>query len=105
MSFKTFRKLNTSDRIISQLQDNIGATLQPIIANTALDSQILTGIVLTAGVTNQVPHMLGRKLQGWNLVRLRGNSTVYDSQDTNTAPDKFLSLHCTNTVTVDISVF
>lgn len=56
--------------------------------NTLLDSAKYSDVVITfaSGVTQRVPHKLGRKLVGWQVIRINFSGNVYEvssvSQDT-----------------------
>lgn len=106
MAFQRFQKVNSDDRVLNQVQDNIERSLAPIIRNTALDFQIVEGVLLVNGLLNKIPHGLGRPLMGWTTVRLRGQAIVWDDQDLNTgASHLYLYLRTTAVVTVDLKVF
>jgi len=100
-----FSKLQTGDSTLQRIQDNIANTLNPITQNPLINAQILPGIVLKVG-PNVINHGLGRKLQGWSILRMRVVfSQVFDTQDTNLTPDKTLLLNSSVLVTVDLEVF
>ena len=101
-------KVQTTDRIVNQLQDNIAKLLEPT-ATTVQDSPLLAGkilekVALTSG-SNTIRHTLGRVLKGWFIVRRRASATVYDTQDSNDTPQVTLLLTASANVTVDLYVF
>ncbi len=100
----SFTRLQTNDRTFSQLQDNIGNSINPILLNKVLNGVILQGVVLASG-TNTINHTLGRPLIGWFPVRIRQSVTLYDTQDTNPLPAKTLLLNASATGSVDLYVF
>lgn len=63
----------------------------------------MSNVSLKAG-SNNVPIGLQQALVGWFIVRLRGNATVWDSNDGNTN-NQILILNSTAAVVVDICVF
>lgn len=89
---------------LGMMQTQWASVLNPIVANPSLNSIILKNIALIAGA-NSVPHKLGRKLQGWRLIRLRAAASVHDTQDSNQMPQLTLDLVSSAPVTVDIEVF
>lgn len=97
-------KFNTEDTTLSLLQTSWSEQLNPLIRNAANKSSILQQVQLSVG-DNIVNHKLGRKLQGWSLIRKRGAAEVYDKQDTNRMQDLTLVLNSTASVIVDIEVF
>lgn len=78
--------------------------IEPVISNPLIQGHILKNVNLKVGV-NTVPHKLGRKLIGWNTVRVRGLCQLYDEQDTSGLPELFLTLVSDADVSVDILVF
>jgi len=103
-------KVQTLDRIINQLQDNIANLLEPT-ATTVEQSPLLSGKILKSVVlaasANTIQHTLGRTLKGWFIVRQRASASIYDNQDTLTAQEQTVILKLTSSaaVTVDIYVF
>jgi|SRR5665213_712799 len=92
--------------------------LDPLLSNPSNNASILTNVPLISATPNQVNHKLGRKLQGWRIIRNRqflvtGTPTgyqIYDTQDTNPTPQLTLILTCTqgtqaNPVLIDLEVF
>ena len=86
------------------LQNVWTAILNPFLSTAQLNTTLLKNIDLVVG-TNQVNHKLGRKLQGWYIVRQRADSNIYDNQDNNQNPELTLTLVSSNQVTVDLVVF
>lgn len=78
--------------------------LNPIVGNPANNSLILKNQSLVTGA-NVINHKLGRKLQGWKLVRIRSAANIYDNQDFNQMPQLTLYLVSDADVVVDIEVF
>jgi hypothetical protein len=97
--------VQTNDRNINQLQQNVAQAINPIIQSAPNNSNILTGVKLSAG-NNTISHGLGRTLQGWIPVRYHGSwAQIYDNQDSNPNPSKTLILNASAAVTVDLEVF
>ena len=86
------------------MQNRWAAILNPVISNPSSQSHILHNLVLGMG-SNVINHLLGRKLVGWRIVRLRAAATVYDTQDASVHPDLTLTLVASAPVTVDLEVF
>lgn len=94
---------DTEDLSLSLLQEKWATIIEPVLNQPHNQAVILKGVVLSSsGVIN---HTLGRKLVGWHIIRQRGDATVYDSQDTNSFPDKTLLLRASSGVSVDILCF
>lgn len=98
------QKLNTGDRLLNMIQDNVGNVVDPIAANPLINGIILTKVPLVTGA-NRVLHKLQRPLIGWFVVRQRASATLYDTQDTNTDPTVYLNLNASANVVVDLYVF
>ncbi len=97
-------KVQTDNRLINQLQQNILTPLEQLSRLPLSSGVILTSQVLASGA-NVINHTLGRNLQGWFPVRVRASATFYDTQDTNPIPDRTLNLTASAAVTVDLFVF
>lgn len=96
--------VQTTDRNINQLQQNIIPVIKQICQNQILQGQILTNQSLIAG-SNTIVHGLNRVLQGWICVRVRASATIFDTQNSNPSPSSTLLLTTDNPVVVDILVF
>lgn len=97
-------QFQSDDRDFQLLQNSWASQLNPLLDNPSLKSIILENIVLTSG-TNVVNHKLGRKLQGWRIVRQRSAASVYDNQDANQQPALTLVLVSSANVSVNLEVF
>ncbi len=89
---------------LDQLQAKWPAILDPIVKNPSNNASILKNISLASG-TNTINHLLGRTLQGWQIVRQRASATIYDLQDANQTPQLTLVLVASAPVVVDVQVF
>lgn len=98
-------QFKSEDRDFELMQSAWSTALNPLLRNAALQSLILPNIQLVIG-PNVINHKLGRKLQGWKIVRKRGPATdIYDQQDNNASPALTLALNSNAIVNVDIEVF
>jgi hypothetical protein len=86
------------------LQNKWKSILDAFLATPSLDTSILENVKLSVG-TNVINHLLGRKLQGWRIVRQRAASEIYDQQDSNQTPQLTLVLVSSAAVTVNLEVF
>lgn len=88
-----------------QLQTKWASILNPLLSNPILDSSMLQNVSLAVG-NNVINHKLGRKLQGWKIIRMRSVfSQIYDTQDSNEMPELTLNLNSSAAVVVDLEVF
>lgn len=97
-------QFQSNDKDFQLMQNTWAAQLNPVLANPGLKSSILKNVNLVNG-TNTINHKLGRKLQGWRLVRKRSAAEIYDEQDSNQHQDLTLVLMSNASVSVDIEVF
>ena len=98
------QRIQTADRVLNMIQDNVSNILDPFSSKDILQGQILSNVALVAGA-NIVAHKLNRKLIGWFIVRQRSSASIYDTQDSQTQPTLFLSLVSSANVSVDLYVF
>lgn len=98
------QRIQTADRVLNMIQDNVSNILDPYSSKEILQGQILQNIELASGA-NTVAHKLNRKLLGWFVIRQRSSATIYDTQDSQTQPALFLSLVASANVTIDLYVF
>jgi hypothetical protein len=101
MALQTFKDNN---RTLQLLQDAWKSQLDPVLANPTTNPVLLKQVSLKGG-SNIVNTLLGRKLQGWKIVRQRAAATIYDNQDSNTTPDLTLILIASAPVVVDLELF
>lgn len=88
----------------SLAQDRWASQLNPLLTNPSLDSTVIKNVSLAVG-NNVINHKLGRKLQGWRLVRQRAQANIWDAQDNNQMPELTLVLASDAIVSIDIEVF
>lgn len=86
------------------MQTNWAQQINPVLALPTNKGLLLQSVSLTTG-DNVIDHKLGRKLQGWQIVRQRASAALYDKQDANQMPALTLVLNTSANVTVDLFVF
>lgn len=104
MSLPKFQQVKTDIQDLQTVQTNLVRTLNPVFDTQTLGGNILKNIALTTG-SNTISHKLGRNLVGWQIVRQRAASTIYDTQDSNSTPQLTLLLNSSAAVVVDIYCF
>jgi hypothetical protein len=100
----TLPSFQTSFKPLALMQTAWQAILNPLLRNPSLSSRIITRVELSTGA-NQISHGLGRKLQGWRIVRQRSAASIYDDQDNNPRSDLTLSLVSSAPTVCDLEVF
>lgn len=93
--------VQTTDRNVNQLQQNIKQVIGPIISNPITSGALLTDISIVSG-TNVINHGLGRMMQGWIISDVNSVVTLFRSQPLN---DKTLTLTSNGTSTISLYVF
>lgn len=89
---------------LTLMQTKWAIQLDTLVENPSLKSIILPNVALSVG-SNTVNHTLGRKLQGWRIVRINAPATIYDEQDTNQMTHLTLILNSDMAVSVNLEVF
>lgn len=96
--------IQSQDRIVNQLQQNILQALRPILQNPLVGGRLMEGVALATG-DNVLNHGLDRKLQGWIPVLISAGVTLYDKQASNQNPELTLVINSSGTATVTLYVF
>jgi hypothetical protein len=97
-------QFQNDDKDFQLMQNKWAAVINPVVSNPANNSVVLKNVKLSIG-SNNIPHMLGRVLQGWTIVRKRAAASIYDNQDNQQLPQYMLTLVSDAAVTVDIEVY
>lgn len=96
--------VKANDPVLSQLETQWKAILDPLIANPANATSLLANIILVNG-KNVINHKLGKKLQGWIVVGNNASTTFYDSQSSNQQQQLTLILNASGACTINLLVF
>lgn len=91
----------TTDRILSQIQTQWAALINPLLSNPVSQGNLLTNIPLINGTT-VINHLLDRQQQGWIITDISAAATIYRSSPLNT---KTLTLTSNAAVTISLLVF
>ena len=105
MAVKSFKKLNSADRNLNLVQDNIETFSIPLVKNPLLDGQLIEDQELVTGQDNIINHKLGRVLRGWLIVRQNAAADIYDTQADNSLPNLTLWLRSSADCTISLYVF
>lgn len=101
---RTFRKLNSGDDEVQQLQANIEQAIAPVIKSPILNGVLLTNVSIVFG-DNKIEHKLGRKMIGYFVIARAAGVTLFDSVNGGTDLDKFLTLNSSGTTTISLWIF
>lgn len=94
-----FQTINTTDKELQKIQDNITTAVTGIEAKPFLGGVLIEGISLTSG-SNQVAHTLQRLPRIWVLCDRNSSATIY-----RTASDSnFLTLQASAPCTISLWV-
>ena len=95
----------TQSKDLSMLQTNWAQQLNPVIELPTNQGVLLENVKLSTG-DNVINHKLGRKLQGWQVVRMQdGFVQIYDKQNSNQMSNLTLVLNSSGTGTINLFVF
>lgn len=98
-------RFQTQDKPLSDLISTWTPPLNSLLSLPINNGILLQDIEIITG-TNIINHKLSRKLVGWFPVRMQGTyAELYDTQSTNTMPDKTLVLNSNADTIVSIWVF
>lgn len=89
---------------LNMLQTRWASLINPLVACPLTKGLQLSSVVLVSGA-NSINHKLARKLQGWIIVGIDGVASIYDTQATNSMPDRTLNLVSNAAVTVNLWVY
>ena len=104
MSRPVFNRTNTSDRVMTRVQDAISAVVSQLSSGTFVEAAQLDNVKLLAGQDNPIPHTLGRRLSAWFVMSPNAAAQVYESSTTNPIRDKQVILRTTANVTISLVV-
>lgn len=103
------RKVQTDDTTLSLIQDAVGKAIGDLQKIPILNGNLLQRQAVKAGVNN-IPHLLGRRLLGYLVVRTHNNGSgaqpiITDNQDVNPNTDKSLQVISSDPGSIDLWVF
>ena len=102
---KSYRRVQSEDRVVNQIQDNIQDVLNDLVKTQILNNIIIKDINLTSGTLNVINHKLGRNPLGYVIIKKNANSTIWDEQQNSTTSDRTVKLRCSANCIVDILIF
>jgi len=76
-NIRSLKKMSFDSVDTAKLQDNLEQWTESIIRKPILNGLILEKISLSTG-SNDIPHRLGRKLIGWQIIRQRSAASIFD---------------------------
>jgi hypothetical protein len=100
-----WKRIDTGDPVIEELQDNAEPIMRFIEGADLLNGVLIKNQLLLVGVPTDINHGLGRAPLGFIVVRKRANAVVWDMQDDNTAKTSTIRLIASAEVTLDVWVF
>ncbi len=87
-----------------QLQTRWASMINPVLSSPIVNGLQLDNIALLTG-DNVINHRLGRKPQGYIVVRKNAQAGIFDTQDTNQMPQLTLNLTSDADVTVSLWIY
>lgn len=97
---RSFRQINTQDRELQLIQDNVERAVAEAINSPLLNGRLVADVALNAGLTKW-EHKLARTPRGYLVVDKNNTALIY----TAAKDDKFLTLNASVACTVTLWVF
>ena len=112
MSLKDLSQIKMESQEVQTLQDNVFKYLRQL-NTTILDGILLEKIpsggnqieIVIGTSTTLVPHGLGRKIQGWQVVDTLADARIWRDPASTADLEKFLPLIASASVTIKLWVF
>ena len=98
------RIIRTGNDAVDRSMSAIAEAVRQLDAEMDEPAIAITNVTVKTTAT-AIPHLLGRKLVGWQMSRIRGQAMVSDQQDSNATPDRTLVLIASAEVVVDLLVW
>jgi hypothetical protein len=103
-----FTKIYTKDYNLQKIQDNVAQALKPLETTPLSQSNLLTGVKLTAGQDNLISHTLDQNPNLWLVAGIDTNATLWSPPSSElqgkSQNDKFINLWTSATCTVNLIV-
>lgn len=99
------RKVFTGNYELSKVQDNVSEAFSQLFQKNPILNGVFISDVSLSTSDLEINHGLGRDYQGYLVVELHGNATVYTSPTANPRPQDQIILRASTTVTAKIYVF
>lgn len=103
MGIKSFKKPGQLTQEGVALAQAVEEFVQPLIKNPILDGYIIRRIDIGVGELI-IPHSLGRRWNGWWVVRQEAGSLVWEASHQGD-PTKYITLQASALDTIDIYIF
>lgn len=112
MSLKDLPQLKMESAEVQNLQDNVFKYVKQL-NTTVLDGILLEQItssgnqvnIVVGTSTTLIPHGLGRKIQGWQVVDTLADARIWRDSTSTADLDRFLPLRASASVTIKLWVF
>lgn len=105
---KQFKKIGAGqdlERVVDQLQENVGNSISEIVKVPILDGNLITEVSVSSGSDIIVNHKLNRKYRGYIITRKTADLNIWESSTTNNAKDKYILIQADTSGIVDIWFF
>jgi len=94
--------VQTDDKNVNQLQQNVKQVIDPLLKNAVLyGNKVNQNLVIGS---NTINHGLGRTLQGWIITEINGSASIY-RVNKDSEPARLLYLVSSAAVNADIYCF
>lgn len=100
---KSMKKLQSPDRVMNTIQDNVETALRPLLTNPLLDGTLIENVSIPTGSPKTIEHGLGRAVRGWYVVSPQANAVVWETPSA--LPTKTLILNSSANVDCKLWVY
>lgn len=100
---KPLRKIQTQDRILETIQENVSQAHDSVAKSIELNPSYID-VATVASTDMIVNHLLNRQFQYYSIVRSDADVRVWDSSTINTNPSKQLIIRASGTANITIKV-
>lgn len=104
VSLPAARPVNTQDRVLGRIQDNLWQCVKALLLVPIVDGELAEGISLVAGVDKPVGHGLGRRARFY-AISPTASGVVFASPTANPFPTKQVIVRSTATMQCDLWLF
>lgn len=103
---KTLPSINFEDEDIQRFEDNVAATLEPVLSTELIDGVLVKNLTIPASLVLTVPHGLGRRALGWIVVNANAaTSNAYMVPTDQLSPNGSVVLRFTSGAGATISLW
>lgn len=100
---KSMKKIQSPDRVMNTIQDNVETALRPLLTNPLLDGTLIEGVSIVTGTPKTIEHGLGRAARGWFVISPQAEASVWETSSA--LPTKTLILNSSANIDLKLWVY